>query len=430
MIKDANYLREVREHYENYPYPFRDPKDEETKLIQTHLSNFEAINHYCYRGKQTFENFDVLVAGCGTGDDVIFCAEFFKNMPSSRVVALDMTEASLNVAKERAKVRGLTNITWIHNSLMELPNMDIGKFDYINCSGVLHHLEDPDAGLLALKSVLKDDGFIGLMLYAEHGRTGVYKMQELLRRIHENEEDLQVKVDNTKLLLNNLPRTNWFVHTAQIFKVDMIDYGDIGIYDLLLHSQDRAYTVPQVYDYVENAGLNFVSFIDPHNKKNYRTQSVVQDPKIRAIVEKLPLRKQQAICELLVGNVIKQTFFASMKSNTVADLSDLTYIPYFAKRNQSVAIDIANAIESLKPEHTAVRYKDASAEMNLIPTKNSAAIIKHIDNTRTLKEIFEKANSELKGKLSEDKFKAEFKEIFEQFETFNIMFLRASKETK
>ena len=31
-------------------------------------------------------------------------------------------------------------------------------FDLIVCTGVLHHLADPDAGLRALRSVLKPDG--------------------------------------------------------------------------------------------------------------------------------------------------------------------------------------------------------------------------------------------------------------------------------
>jgi hypothetical protein len=32
MQKDSNYLRQVREQYENYPYPYRNPEDEKRKF--------------------------------------------------------------------------------------------------------------------------------------------------------------------------------------------------------------------------------------------------------------------------------------------------------------------------------------------------------------------------------------------------------------
>ena len=57
----------------------------------------------------------------------------------------------------------------------------MGPFDYIDCCGVLHHLPDPADGLAALLSVLAPGGGLGLMVYAPHGRTGVYMLQDALR---------------------------------------------------------------------------------------------------------------------------------------------------------------------------------------------------------------------------------------------------------
>ena len=56
-------------------------------------------------------------------------------------------------------------------------------FDQIVCTGVLHHLENPDAGLAALRDVLKPDGAMHLMVYAPYGRTGIYMLQEFCRRV-------------------------------------------------------------------------------------------------------------------------------------------------------------------------------------------------------------------------------------------------------
>ena len=143
----------------------------------TWLEDLPMINHYCFAGRQSFANgFRALVAGGGTGDATIFLAEQLKHT-DAQIVHLDMSQASIAIAQERAKIRGLTNISWLHDSLLNLPKLGLEKFDYINCSGVLHHLADPDDGFHALLSVLADDGAVGLMLYATTGRTSVYQMQ-------------------------------------------------------------------------------------------------------------------------------------------------------------------------------------------------------------------------------------------------------------
>jgi SAM-dependent methyltransferase len=57
------------------------------------------------------------------------------------------------------------------------------SFDQIVCTGVLHHLADPDAGLSALREVLEPDGAMHFMVYAPYGRTGIYVLQEFCRRV-------------------------------------------------------------------------------------------------------------------------------------------------------------------------------------------------------------------------------------------------------
>ena len=184
-----NYLPEVRNQYEALPYPPCNPEDDRKRLVLTWLEDLPMINHYCFAGKQSFQHgFRALVAGGGTGDATIFLAEQLR-ATNAAIVHLDMSEASLLLAQERARIRGLTNITWVHDSLLNLPTLGLAPFDYINCSGVLHHLADPDLGFKALRSVLKDDGAIGLMVYATTGRTGVYQMQALMRLVNAGQSD-------------------------------------------------------------------------------------------------------------------------------------------------------------------------------------------------------------------------------------------------
>ena len=83
----ANYLPNVRDQYESLPYPPCNPQDEKKQLIQTWLESLAMINHYCFSGKQSFqEHFRVLAAGGGTGDATIYLAEQLRGTDRKSVV--------------------------------------------------------------------------------------------------------------------------------------------------------------------------------------------------------------------------------------------------------------------------------------------------------------------------------------------------------
>ncbi|WP_197473052.1 hypothetical protein, partial [Oleiphilus sp. HI0123] len=74
-MKEGTYLEEVRQQYENYPYPARDPANEKTDLYVSKPCSLDCLNYYAFEGKRDFtQSFRVLVAGGGTGDDVIYLA--------------------------------------------------------------------------------------------------------------------------------------------------------------------------------------------------------------------------------------------------------------------------------------------------------------------------------------------------------------------
>lgn len=88
-------------------------------------------------------------------------------------------------------------------SLLDLATAGQAPFDYIDCCGVLHHLDDPDAGLAALTRVLAPQGGIGLMLYGHYGRRGVYDVQTILRTLAA-EGTPKERVTQAKRVLNQL----------------------------------------------------------------------------------------------------------------------------------------------------------------------------------------------------------------------------------
>ena len=149
----ADTISAVAAQYEALPYPPRDPADEDSRLIGTWLDDLDLLNHHCYRGERAFDaGFRVLVAGGGTGDGTVFIAQQLRErgVIGARVVHLDLSAAAIGIAKARAQRRGLKGIEFIQGNLLDLPKMNLGEFDYINCVGVLHHLPDPEVGLAAL----------------------------------------------------------------------------------------------------------------------------------------------------------------------------------------------------------------------------------------------------------------------------------------
>jgi SAM-dependent methyltransferase len=199
-------------------------------------------------------------------------------------------------------------MTFHRGSLLELPGLGLGSFDYIDCCGVLHHLEDPPAGLAALAGALAPGGGMGLMVYAPFGRSGVYPAQAMLRGLGEGLA-LGERVALARRLLDALPATNWLKRNP--FLGDH-KQSDAELVDLLLHARDRAYSVEQVVALVGSAGLRLVSFIEP---ARYEPASYLKDPVLLKRLGGLDAPARAAFAERLAGNIKKHLFYVVKAAN-------------------------------------------------------------------------------------------------------------------
>ena len=408
--------RIVRGQYEDFPYPERDPADERKRLVRTALSSLDVINYYCYRGRRDFrEGFKVLVAGGGTGDATIYLADQLKHADAA-IVYVDLSRASMGIARRRAEIRGLDNITWIHGSLLDLPSMDLPKFDYIECSGVLHHLADPTAGLRALREVLADDGAMFLMVYAKYGRTGVYQMQELMRRINAGESDPQKKVENTRAVLDSLPGTNWFKRAEGLFHDQHWESGT-GVYDLFLHARDRAYTVEELYEWLDSCGLNLITF-DLEARLLYKPETHLDDEGLLAEIRRMPLRQQQAIAELFSGAIRKHSFLASPQTGTAASLHDRDNVPFL----RGGIVD-PRLVAKMLHDPTWVFDVPSRPKLSITPGKFTRAVFKHLDGRRSLQEILKLAAKEFPVRPSRNEIMSQFAPAFEAMREWGDLLL-------
>lgn len=360
--------------YEAYPYPLRDPRDEKKRLIVGSPSHLREIDWWVFGARRPRSRpLNVLVAGGGTGDATIMIAAQMAALGQpGRVTWLDRSEAALGIAQARAEARGLTNIVWERRSLLDLPGSGLGPFDYIDCCGVLHHLPDPAAGLAALASVLAPGGGMGLMVYAPHGRTGVYMVQDALRLLAPAGQPPAERLDVARRVMRHLPASNWLRANRNF--ADHITGGDAGLYDLVLNPRDRAYTVPELFDLLATSSLAVTALMEP---MRYDPATYLPDPKLRARIAALTPVARAALAEALAANISTHVVYCRRAAEPLspADPCDAAAIPVLRETSTE---DLTRA---LRPDGTMTFLFDGLPAQIALPPL-AGAILRLIDGTR------------------------------------------------
>ena len=404
---------QVAQQYEAYPYPPRDPRDETKRLVTGSPSHLAEIVHFVRGGRfDPSAPFRALIAGGGTGDAAIMLAQQLADAGAgaAEIVYLDRSLAARAIAEARAAARGLANLRFETGSLVDA--VALGSFDYVDCCGVLHHLDDPPAGLAALAAALAPGGGMGLMLYAPHGRTGIYPAQALLRALDRGEAPAE-KVALARRLLAALPATNWLKRNP--FMTDHLVEGDAGLYDLLLHARDRAYSVPEIAALVAGAGLRLAGFVPP---ARYDPARYVSDPQLLRRLEGLDPVARAAFAEDLAGNIKSHAFYVVRADDAVAPPSpdSLDLVPMPAN------VEPAALAKSMQPGGILTATVDGLPFRLPIP-RLGPAILAEIDGRRGLREIHAVLAAR-DAKLDEARFMAEFRMLFAALHALGKLMLR------
>lgn len=404
----------VRAQYEAMPYPPRDPADEARRLIVGSPSHWLEINHYLYAGRRDFRMpFRALIAGGGTGDACVMLSQQLQDQRCpAEIVYLDISSASRAVCEARLAARGLRNVRSVTGSLMDLPSLGLGLFDYIDCTGVLHHLDNPAAGMKTLADALQPEGGMGVMLYGEYGRAGVYPMQEMLRALVPEDSGPAERVAMAKRLIRFLPPTNLFRRNP--FLNDHVSGNDGALYDLLLHSRDRAYTVPQIAEMTRHAGLRLVGFAEP---LRYEPATYMSDPQIARRLGELPFLERAAFAERLASNLRTHVFYATKAGyDTVARPEDTLAIPVLRE------MEAQTLAQGLRPGMPLVANLDGFPWRATLPPLASQ-IVAQIDGRKTIAEIYTAMGAS--GSLPVwDEFRDQFEQLYVVLNGINHVLLR------
>jgi len=235
----------VKRMYEEYPYP-------------SPLAGSSLIKDLANVVRFTFPDDDlagwrILDAGCGTGHRLLALAQAH---PGARLTGVDLSAASLGVARRMAREHGIDNVDFRQANLLDLRLP--GHYDLIVSTGVVHHLSDPQLGLQNLTRHLADDGLLLVWLYHSLGEFTRLLDRELALLLWGGDRaDLRAGIDVMRDLRLSLSAARYGTQTSMLAREE-ISQQSIDV-DAYLHPIVNAYRFQEVAEMFGRAGLSWAA---------------------------------------------------------------------------------------------------------------------------------------------------------------------------
>ncbi len=254
--------------------------------------------------KRIPENIRIWVAGCGTNQALITALKF----PSAQVLGTDISTTSLGICRENAEQIGLKNLKLEEKSLNDIDYKE--EFDYIICTGVIHHNADPENTLSKISEALKKDGILELMVYNYFHRILKTAFQKGMRALLKRDDvlDFDTEVEITQKLIDNFPSQYLMSSFLERYKGANI----ARIADELLQPVEYSYTVKTLDEMVNRCNLEILlpcinQFDKSTNTFNWNIR--FNDTSISSIYDSLPDLDRWQIANLFMMNQSPQLWF-------------------------------------------------------------------------------------------------------------------------
>ncbi|WP_156689792.1 class I SAM-dependent methyltransferase [Mycobacterium sp. Marseille-P9652] len=355
----------VTRQYERWRYPH--PITDLEAWLDGNWEWFDPVHAHrvLWPDRQYKPDLDMLIAGCGTNQAAVFAY----NNPAARVVAIDISQPSLDHQQYLKDKHGLWNLELHLLPIEEVSSLGL-DFDLIVSTGVLHHLADPSAGMRALGGCLRRDGALAVMLYAKYGRIGVELLESVFLDLGLGQDDASVQVvKDTIAVLSPDHAVQSYIKVARDLQT-----SDAALVDTFLHGRQRSYTVDDCIDLVVSSGLEFQGWL--FNAPYYPHDTFAPANDFYRVVNELPEQKLWSVMERIQTLNGCHFFLASRtdrpKESYAVDFStdaSLDYVPTMRFRCG------LNGSEIFRPDWSM--------------TLNAAQLpfVQHVDGRRTIREI-------------------------------------------
>jgi len=280
--------------YSQFPYPWR-PKALDSAADPDFARIVLNQNLGCWTHDMVPPNPKIWVAGCGTNQAAITALNF----PNASVRGSDLSPSSLNLCASTAEDLGCTNLELRNESINEAGYDQ--QFDYIICTGVIHHNAEPEATLQQLAKALKPTGVLELMVYNRYHRILTSAFQKAVRLLAgtESTPDFEKELSVTRALMDKFPAPG----LMQQFVTGFRGSPDVAIADALMQPVENSYTVETLAEMIARCGLEYVTptpnAID-RGSGNISWNMRFLQPNIQEAYEKLPDARRWQITNLLL----------------------------------------------------------------------------------------------------------------------------------
>jgi 2-polyprenyl-3-methyl-5-hydroxy-6-metoxy-1,4-benzoquinol methylase len=248
----------VRQQYEENPFPrwVRSPIDVTAVPLAAFLRReFPHATVAPLPGPErtgAVRQLDILVAGCGTGQQPI---DFAQRHAGAKVLAIDLSLSSLAYARIKTAAAGLANIDYAQADILELASLG-RTFDLVVSGGVLHHLADPLAGWRVLTTLMRPNGLMYIGLYSEAARRGIVAAREWIAAKGYPATPDGIRACRQEMACIDDPAWN------SIFT--LLDFYSMSeCRDLLFHVQEHRFTLPQIGAFLAENDLKLLGFLTP-----------------------------------------------------------------------------------------------------------------------------------------------------------------------
>tara|TARA_B100000676_G_C17995505_1_gene797538 strand:- start:176 stop:1474 length:1299 start_codon:yes stop_codon:yes gene_type:complete len=241
--------QKVKIQYEKNPYP-RWEKIALKTTPEIPVKHFNNLN-LNFNGEliNDWDNINVLVAGCGTGQHAIATASKYKK---SFITAIDLSINSLSYAKRKADELEIKNIEFVQMDILNLKSIN-KKFNIIESIGVLHHMDNPFEGWKILNDNLENGGMMMIGLYSNIAREHIVKIRNDIKSKNFNFDKKNIIKFREKIISsNNLD--------YKLIKQSPDFYSFSNLIDLLFHVQESRFTIPEINKYINKLNLKFCGF--------------------------------------------------------------------------------------------------------------------------------------------------------------------------
>lgn len=235
----------VQTHYQSYPYPHY-PLIASVRRCDTYALNLKALWARFNRTLPPPAAEKILIAGSGTFAPYPMAVA----NPDVPVTALDLSENSLRRAHLHCLLHGRRNVSFCCGDLLDRSAIT-ERYGLIDSYGVLHHLENPLAGLRRLEECLAPGGILRVMLYSRYAR----RKEESIRRAFRllgintphNARHLLHKAESGSRLANFMAASDEAASVS-------------GLADALLHPCVHTYRIDGLLEMVHQSGLEPLLF--------------------------------------------------------------------------------------------------------------------------------------------------------------------------